>query len=207
MTTEKVKHGFLDVAGYLVPLVQSVPSWTGLMTLPFAGFLVLLFTDFPVSLLRAVSDFFAPFAIPDKVLVVTGFLILIYSVSHLTVRRKGGLVTSGPYRIVRHPQYLGMILSTLGLTSWSIWLLDNTFGIGFLSPEQTVAMWFVELLAYVLLAYVEEQHLLRLYEESFKKYRFEVPLLIPFLRTRKESLQMLFSIMIPAAVLFALILF
>ena len=135
MTIEKAKHRFLVFAGYLVPLVQSVPFWAGLMTLPFASFLVLLFTSFSDILPRAISDFLAPFVIPEKVLVVTGFLMLVYSAIYLMMRRRNGLVTSGPYRLVRHPQYLGMILSTLGLTSWSIWTLNNTFGIGFLSPE------------------------------------------------------------------------
>ncbi len=207
MTAERAKLGFLGVAGYLVPLVQSVPFWAGLMTLPFASFLALLFTGSPEILPRAISDFVAPFAIPDKVFVATGFLMLVYSAIYLLVNRKGGLVTSGPYRLVRHPQYLGMILSTLGLTSWSVWILRNTFGIGFLNPEQTVAVWFAELFVYIFLAYVEEQHLLRLYGESFLEYRCEVPLLIPFLRTSKQTPQMLLSITIPAVVLFVLLLF
>ncbi|MCK4953588.1 hypothetical protein KAS14_07370 [Candidatus Bathyarchaeota archaeon] len=43
---ERGRSGFLKIAGYLIPLVQSLPSlgvWTGLMTLPFASYLIMIF--------------------------------------------------------------------------------------------------------------------------------------------------------------------
>jgi len=203
MATERIRSGFLKVAGYFVPLVQSLPAWTGLMTLPFAGYLILVFTNLPVNLPRALFDFFAPFPILEKVCVIIGLFILVYSAAYLITKRKGGLVTSGPYRLVRHPQYLGMILLTLGLTSWSVWILNNTFGIGFLSPSQTIGVWFIELFAYVLLAYIEEQHLARNYD-SFENYKSQVPFFIPFLKTNREGLDILISILIPAFLLFGL---
>jgi hypothetical protein len=59
--TEKIKHGLLKVAGYLVFLIQSVPVWTGLMTLPFAVHLVMIFTNLSVNLPIALYEFFSPF--------------------------------------------------------------------------------------------------------------------------------------------------
>jgi protein-S-isoprenylcysteine O-methyltransferase Ste14 len=126
-------------------------------------------------------------------------------VVYLGVRRKEGLVTSGAYRLVRHPQYLGMILSTLGLTSWSVWILNNTFGIGFLDPSQTIAVWFIELFAYIFLAYVEELFLSRNYGEAFEDYRSHVPLLIPFFKTNRKYPDFLVSILIPIILLLTLI--
>ncbi len=205
MATERIRSGFLKFAGYLVPLVQSLPAWTGLMTLPFAGYLVLVFTNLPVNLPRALSDFFAPFPILEKVFVITGLFVLVYSAAYLIMNGKGGLVTSGPYRLVRHPQYFGMILLTLGLTSWSVWILNNTFGTGFLSPSQTIGVWFIELFAYVLLAYIEEQHLSRNHGESFENYKSQVPFFIPFLKTDREGLDILISILIPAFLLFGML--
>ncbi|UCE43428.1 MAG: hypothetical protein JSV57_03420 [Candidatus Bathyarchaeota archaeon] len=203
--TGGIKSGFLRVAGYLVPLVQSVPVWTGLMTLPFAGYLVLIFANLPAELPRALLDLFSPLAILEKAFIIIGLVILVYSVSYLRINREEGLVTSGPYRWVRHPQYLGMILSTLGLTGWSVWILNNTFGIGFLSPSQTIGVWFIELFAYVLLAYVEEQDLSRKYGESFVDYKNRVPFFTPFLKANREYLDILISILTPAILLFALI--
>jgi len=208
MAAKRMRSAFLKVAGYLVPLVQSMPTfWTGLMTLPFAGYLIVIFANLPVNLPRALSDLLLsmPFLIPEKVLVIAGLLILVFSAVYLRIKKKAGLVTSGPYGLVRHPQYLGMILCTLGLTSLSVWILNNTFGIGFLSQSQTIAVWFVELFAYVLLAYVEERHLLRAYGESFESYKSHVPFLMPFLKTSRLDLDVFASILVPAVLLFGLV--
>jgi len=206
---ERIRSGFLKVAGYLVPLVQSLPPlgiWTGLMTIPFASYLIMMFTNLPVNLSRALSEFFLfPFLITEKAFVIIGLLILVYSVAYLRTKKKEGLVTSGPYRLARHPQYLGMILTTLGFTSWSVWILNNTFGIGFLSPSQTIGVWFIELFAYILLAYIEDQYLSRNCGESFENYKSRVPFFIPFLKTNRKDLEILISILIPAILLIGLI--
>ncbi len=205
MATERMRSGFLKIAGYLVPLVQSLPAWTGLMTIPFAGYLVMILTNLSANLPRALAEFFVPFAIPEKTLIITGLLTLVYSTVYLITKRKQGLITSGPYRLIRHPQYLGIIILTLGLTSWSVWILNNTFGIGFLTPSQTIGVWFLELFAYILLACIEEQYLSRNYGESFKNYKSQVPFFIPFLKTNRDVLDILVSILVPAVLLFVLI--
>lgn len=205
MGAEKIKLGLLKVAGYLVFLVQSVPVWTGLMTLPFALHLVMILTNLSVNLPVALSEFFSPFLVPEKTLIIIGLLIIIYSVIHLQTTKRKGLVTSGPYRLVRHPQYLGMIITTLGFTSWSIWWLRNTFGIGFLNPLQTMGLWFIEIFAYILLANIEERYLYGKYGESFEAYKIQVPFFIPFLKTGNKFHEVLISVMVPAILLFGLI--
>lgn len=203
-----IRSGLLSFAGYLVPLVQSLPPlgvWTGLMTLPFASYLIMIFTNLPVSLPRALSEFFVPFLILEKALVIIGLFVLVYSVVYLGINKKEGLVTSGPYRLVRHPQYLGMILSTVGLTSWSVWILNNFLGFGFLSPFQTMCVWFIELFAYILLAHIEELFLSRNYGVTFEDYKSQVPFLIPFFKSNRKHLDVLVSILVPAILLFVLI--
>jgi protein-S-isoprenylcysteine O-methyltransferase Ste14 len=207
--TEKLKSGFLKVVGYLIPLVQSLPPlgiWTGLMTLPFASYLIMMFANLPEQLPRAITDFFfIPFLIPEKTIIIAGILILTHSIIHLRTKRKKGLVTTGPYSWIRHPQYLGFIMITLGLTSWSVWILNNTFGIGFLTSTQTIDVWFIELLAYIILAYIEERHLSEEYGERFENYKRRVPFFIPFLKTEKTHLEVLSSTAIPAMLLFMLL--
>jgi len=206
----RIVSGVLRFVGYLIPLVQSLPSigvYAGLMTLPFASYLVLVFTSLPESLV-SISEFFfwpVPHLVPERAFIVIGFLVLVCSVVYLRVKRKEGLVTAGPYRLVRHPQYLGIILLTLGLTSLSVWILNNSYGIGFLSPSQTVGVWFIELLAYVFLAHVEELFLSRKYGETFEEYRSRVPFLIPFFKTKRRYLDVLVSILIPSILLFIFI--
>jgi len=206
----RIVSGVLRFVGFLIPLVQSLPSigvYAGLMTLPFASYLVLVFSSLPESLI-SISEFFSwpmPHLVPERAFIVIGFLVLVCSVVYLRVKRKEGLVTSGPYRLVRHPQYLGMILSTLGLTSLSVWILNNSYGIGFLSPSQTVGVWFIELLAYIFLAHVEELFLSRRYGETFEEYRRQVAFLMPFFKTNRKDLDSLVSILIPSILLFIFI--
>jgi protein-S-isoprenylcysteine O-methyltransferase Ste14 len=197
-----VRKWFLRVAGYLVPLFQSLPSigvWTGLMTVPLLGYLVLLFSSLPGSLSIVLEDFFTDRSfLLDKTCILIGLLVLFYSSAYLRMKKNKGLIVSGPYGLVRHPQYLGVILFTLGLTSRSYWVLTSTFGIGFLSSQQTIAAWLIEVLVYVLLANIEELYLSRKYEESFENYRDKTAFLIPFLKTKNKILDALVSILIPA---------
>jgi len=207
---DRVRSWFFRFAGYLIPLVQSVPSvgiWTGLMALPFATFFVMFLTNLPVSLINVLEFFFwpMPFLVLERALIIIGLFLLVFSAIILRVKKKEGLVTSGPYRLVRHPQYLGMILSTLGFTCLSVWILTNTYGIGFLNPSQTIGVWFVELFAYILLAHIEEVFLSRNHGETFEKYRSQVPFLIPFFKNNRKYLEVLVSILIPAILLFVLL--
>ena len=207
---DRIRSWFLRFAGYIIPFVQSLPAlggWVGLMTLPFATYLIMFFTNLPVSLVDVLSAFFAPFPIliPERVFIIIGFFLLVYSVVYLKVKRKEGLIASGPYRLVRHPQYLGIILLTLGFTSWSVWTLNNTFGVGFLNPLQTIGVWFIELLAYILLALIEELFLSRNYGAIFDNYKSKAPFLIPFLKTGRNYLDVPVSILIPVILLFVLI--
>lgn len=209
---EKIKSPFLKIAGYLILLVQSVPVWTGLMTLPFAAYLIVILSNIPVNLPKAFSDFilflfYRPFLVPEKVFVIIGVVLLVYSTAYLQSNKREGLVTTGPYHLVRHPQYFGMILITLGATGWSIWVLNNTFGIGFLNPTQTVLVWFIELFAYILLAYIEEVDLLTKFGEDFKNYKNKVPFFIPLLKTNRKELDLPISIAIPAILLFIMLQF
>ena len=205
MGTEKIKLGLLKIAGYFVFLIQSVPVWTGLMTLPFAVHLVMIFSNLRINLPILLSEFYSPFLIPEKIFVIIGLLIIIYSVIHLQISKRKGLVTSGPYRLVRHPQYLGMIITTLGFTSWSIWWLKNTFGIGFLNPSQTIALWSIELFAYIFLAIIEEQHLIGIFNGSYEEYSAQVPFFIPFFSVKGRIQEVIFSILIPVVILFGLL--
>jgi len=166
----------------------------------------MMFANLPEHLPRAILEFFfTPFLVPEKIFIITGVLILTYSVVRLRMKRKEGLVTSGPYQWIRHPQYLGFVLVTIGLTSWSVWILNNTFGIGFLSPIQTIGLWFIELFAYILLAYVEEKYLTKEYGEQYENYEKQVPFFIPFLKVKKTNLEILISTAIPTILLLGLL--
>ncbi len=200
-----MRSAFLKVAGYCIPLVQSVPAWTGLMTLPFAGYVLLLFTNFPVNLVTAVVDFFTPLCVLEKIVATIGLGFLVYAVIYMKRTKHRGLITSGPYRFIRHPQYLGMILVMLACTSWSVWILTNTFGVGFLTSYQTIGVWFLALLTYILLAYFEEQALTRQLGVVYMSYQRQTPFFIPFIKPQKKEIILLSSIGVPVLLLFGLL--
>jgi len=85
----------------------------------------------------------------------------------MTQRAEPELVTSGPYRFVRHPIYSGLLIAMLGTA-----LVDNLLGL---------------IVVAVLVAYfyssgiVEERNLAATFPKAYPKYRSRTKMLIPFL--------------------------
>jgi len=80
--------------------------------------------------------------------------------------------TPGPYRLVRHPLYVGWLFAF-----WS-------------TPTMTLAHLLFSLLtsAYILIAIqLEERDLVREFGDSYDSYRRSVPMLIPFTRRRQNT--------------------
>lgn len=90
--------------------------------------------------------------------------------SGITATQKEGheLVTTGPYRFVRHPIYFGFILSM----------------IGFALTTGTVLACFavlVGLTALILRVYIEEKLMNKMFPVAYQKYSNQVKRLVPFL--------------------------
>jgi protein-S-isoprenylcysteine O-methyltransferase Ste14 len=84
----------------------------------------------------------------------------------MTLKRDPELVTSGPYRFVRHPIYSGILLGLLGtaLATNLYWLI--AFG--------------VCLVFFAYSARVEEEDLTRTFPATYPGYRSRTKMLIPF---------------------------
>ena len=79
--------------------------------------------------------------------------------------------TPGPYRLVRHPLYVGWLFAF-----WS-------------TPTMTLAhlLFSVATTGYILIAIqLEERDLVREHGDTYKAYRRSVPMLVPFTRRRRE---------------------
>ena len=99
-------------------------------------------------------------------LAILGGLIVIGLAWRQIHKARGGMVTSGLYRLIRHPQYFGLFLITVGfLIQWPTII--------------TVAMWPVLAVMYYRLARREEKGMLAEFGERYFEYKQMVPMFIP----------------------------
>ncbi len=108
-------------------------------------------------------------------LAILGGLIVIGVAWRQIHKAKGGMVTSGLYRLVRHPQYFGIFLITVGfLIQWPTII--------------TAAMWPVLAVMYYRLARREEREMVTKFGKRYSEYKQMVPMFIPNrLRFRMEG--------------------
>jgi protein-S-isoprenylcysteine O-methyltransferase Ste14 len=103
--------------------------------------------------------------------VVVGTSFTVYSLRHLgrhfgVVSDVRGLVTTGPYRYVRHPLYGGEAITTIGL----VIAAANPISLAAFAVGMTLQIW---------RAKVEEQALTSVFPE-YRDYAARTPMLIPF---------------------------
>jgi len=109
------------------------------------------------------------------VIVVGGLAFAVWARLHLgrnwsglvTVKQDHELVRSGPYSLVRHPIYTGLLLGILGtavaIGEWRALIAFALITIGFVLKLRT-----------------EERFMSETFGEQYARYRAEVPALIPF---------------------------
>ncbi|MCG8608459.1 isoprenylcysteine carboxylmethyltransferase family protein [bacterium] len=95
--------------------------------------------------------------------------LLLIALGWRQIHKATGLVTSGIYRYVRHPQYTGMFLFTLG------WILHWPSVI-------TLLLWPVLVAAYVWLARREEDGVIAEFGDAYLQYAKTTPRFLPRLR-------------------------
>jgi protein-S-isoprenylcysteine O-methyltransferase Ste14 len=106
----------------------------------------------------------------SKVIMGIGILLVIFGWKQI-YSAKGTLVTTGIYRYVRHPQYLGFLLITLGMNVQWLTIL-------------TLALWPVLAIVYYRLAKTEEKDAEEKFGEEYLKYKHMVPMFLPRIRTK-----------------------
>lgn len=108
-----------------------------------------------------------PIHIISNILIALGFFIIYraWKVLH-AAQKKGRLATTGPYAVVRHPQYDGFILIMFGfLVMWPTLV--------------TLLMFPVLVIVYIRLAKKEEQLVGEEFGSEYKQYAQHVPRFIP----------------------------
>lgn len=123
------------------------------------------------------------------VLFITGISIVWYSYGYLCIKGKGSpgshisggtteLVTTGIYAWVRHPSVVGKLTGVIGL------------GVLFRSPAFTFIIIPI-LLVYSLLTnrYIQERYCEEKFQDAYRAYRKETPMIIPKLSKIRTLLQ------------------
>ena len=178
----KISSILTSISSLLIPFLQYVPCtaiWYGIMSVPLISYLFLFFQDPNIFifdlrfLIRAQGFYIALF----------GLILYVYSLI-FQLSHRSQLITKGPYKYMRHPQYLAFITMTLGMTVVAFQTspifeisvpYENRFSILFF-------IWIVEVLAYILLGKIEEIALKAKYGDEFLEYRNRVTFIVPFLK-------------------------
>jgi protein-S-isoprenylcysteine O-methyltransferase Ste14 len=112
-----------------------------------------------------------------------------------------GLFKRGVYSKIRHPQFLGMIIMTFGLTVKELTISTGweLIGVPFvtrlsLGVLELAGLWFLQVLGYVAIARCEERQLSRKFAE-FEEYMQNLPLLLP-IKNPKKVPETLFTVLV-----------
>jgi len=138
----------------------------------YTGHYIEAIVQVPVA--PAIANIIAMLSLSIGVTLIIWTLLLQYhsgkgSGSHIVPTQR--LITSGPYKISRHPMLLGAIFFYFGTGT-----LLSSIIIGFYGAFVTA------ILAYFFIIYIEEPVLIARFGDQYKKYQKNVPI-IPFLFT------------------------
>ena len=171
---ETLVSAFLFVFQY-IPVAG---PWFGFMIFPLIVYVSGLMWAHPEFLGAQVNLLlFLERLVLGRIVAVTGFVIFIAACIQF-LRRNGKVITTGLYSVVRHPQYFGIVVMTLGISIMCIRFTWST------DPE-VLYVWLIQVLGYVLLAAYEEQYLIREHKREYQQYRDEVPFIFPSPRLTK----------------------
>ncbi|HEY6435109.1 MAG TPA: isoprenylcysteine carboxylmethyltransferase family protein [Ignavibacteriaceae bacterium] len=86
----------------------------------------------------------------------------------IMIKKKHELVTKGPFKIIRHPQYVCQIILDLGATAATL-----GYAVGLLA--------IIEIPIYIMRASVEDKLLAKYFAEKFSDYKKKSGFMIPFI--------------------------
>jgi protein-S-isoprenylcysteine O-methyltransferase Ste14 len=176
-----------SISSFLIPIFQYVPCtgiWFGIMSVPLIAYLAFFFQN-PGIIFYDIEFLFESQGI---LLILFGFALYICSLIYQITHRKQ-LIQKGPYKYVRHPQYLAFIIMTFGMTLVAFETSPIFyFGSGYINGYTLILyIWIGEVLAYLILAKIEDIALKAKYGEEFLDYANNVSFMVPFLKLKRNK--------------------
>ena len=199
---EKVRLLLEAMLTALLFTMQSIVygGWAiSVMSIPLLPYLVILMTGHP-NLDRDINLlFFAKEFMVGRMIALIGFTVLLLAgIQFLRDRaRCVSLIQTGLYSVVRHPQYTGIIIVTIGLTVMVLSLSRN---------PRVIFLWLMQILGYVILARYEESHLEKRHGENFRQYKRDVPFMFP-VKCPSKIPETLFTILLAVIISFVFLVF
>ena len=184
---ESISSILTSISSILIPIFQYVPCtsiWFGIMSVPLIAYLGFFFQN-PEILIFDINFFFGSY---EFYISLFGFLLFIYSLIYqLTHGRQ--LIKTGPHKYVRHPQYMALIILTFGLTLITFQTSPIIiFSLNFNYYQIIFLIWTGEVIAYIILAKIEEYALKTKYKDEYLDYTNKVSFMIPFLKSNRSNI-------------------
>ncbi len=184
----KISSITTSISSILIPIFQYVPCtaiWFGIMSVPLITYLGFFFQN-PRILISDITFIFSSYEI---YVILLGLIFYIYSLIYQISHRKQ-LIQTGLYKYVRHPQYVAIIVMTFGMTL----MIFQTgpiinFNINIDGYTFMFLIWIGEVVAYIILAKIEEYALKAKYRDEYIEYVNNVSFMIPFLKFNRNAIR------------------
>ncbi len=190
---DKIKHKIssisTSISSLLIPFFQYVPCtaiWFGIMSVPLITYLGFFFQNPGII----VYDMKFLFRAEGIYIIICGFIFYIYSLIYQLTHRKR-LIQSGPYKYVRHPQYIAFIIITFGMTLVAF-QTSPIFNFNLYNIDGNTVLlyiWIGEVLAYIILGKIEDFALKAKYGDEFLEYANKASFMIPFLKLKRNKIE------------------
>ena len=184
---KKIEAISTRISSLVIPIFQYVPClsiWRGIMSVPLITYLTFFFQN--PKILSA--DYFFLFQNHGVYFIIFGFLLFVYSLIFQLTHRKQ-LIRSGPYKYMRHPQYIAFILMTFGMTLIVFQTTPVVEYNPFYLNGHTIILytWVIEVLAYIILGKIEDIALKAKYGDKFLEYKNTVSFMFPTVKLKKKD--------------------
>jgi len=205
--SQKIKHLFealLTVLLFGMQTIFEIGISIGMMSIPLLPYVWLVLTNenvanafwFNVEIMLFAKQYWV-----GRIIAFIGAAVLLVAVAQFLWSRYKGieLIQSGLYSKIRHPQFTGIIILTLGLTvivATEFTFINDLF--------KNTGLWLLQVLGYISIAKYEDWTLQKKLGDKYSQYKQNVSFLFP-IKKPKRIPELLYTILI--ALLIWLILF